>query len=161
MYCCKALKLRAKSQKQKSDTMLEYILSPPILANNVDIIGIILGGIFLVLFGSFVNKQLVFPLGEWLKDKTYRSMKEVKALKIPRTFTKYFSQLMATALFITYCWLGGAVLSEYVFIPILQKLKPFILVVVVILICAINYIINNKKLRHELMNIQKVKVYSK
>ena len=131
------------------------ILAPSFLVNRIDLIALILGAVILVVFTDFINSYVVFPIADKVKYKARHKIREIGESRIVYNLSKYASEGLATIIFLLYCYLGASVLAEYVFAPIMFKMKNFILIVVIVLFFLISYFINNKEFRDMFMSFKK------
>lgn len=128
---------------------MKEILAPEFLVNRIHTIAVMLGAVCLVVFSDFVLRTMVFPLADFVKGRTHQTIKKVKVPLIP----KYLSEGLATAIFIIYCYIGSGFLSEYIFEPILLKLKDYILLICLGLFLVVSYLINTKNVRRRFMKV--------
>jgi hypothetical protein len=126
--------------------------------DNVTIIAFVISVMILVLFDEFVMSRMVFPLTDYIKylisksvDLLYKE-KEIKA-KWAHFVKRYIAEIIATALFIVYCYVGYAILGEYVIAPILTRWQAILLPVVILLFVLANYMINSPKMRRRLFGM--------
>jgi len=119
-------------------------LGPEWLTNQIGIISLLLGAVFLVVFSKAVLNAAVFPLTDFVKKKTGQ---KARKMGTSQTFSKILSEGFATIVFLVYCYLGSWVLAEYVFGPILGRLRAYLLIVVIILFLVIGYVINSSYFR--------------
>jgi len=128
-----------------------YAITGPLwLQEQIALISIILSGAFLVYFGSFVHGKIILPIGDWIKDKSHKKIKEV-GKKDTTKIANITSATISTIFFLIYVYFGGFILAEYIFEPILLRLKNFILIISIILFITVSYAINNIKLRKKIM----------
>ncbi len=139
-------------------SILTAVLSPDFLINNIPLIAFIVSVMILVLFDEFVMSRIIFPITDYIKyilakfiDFFYQK-KEIKA-KWAHFIKRYFSEIVATMLFIAYCYIGYAILGEYVIAPILTRWQAIILPVIILLFVLANYMINSPKMRRRLFGI--------
>ena len=129
------------------------ILSPTFLANNIDVIALILGATLIVIFSDTVNKHLVFPIADRVKHKAKGSLTNMSgSSQRAKRFSGYGSDALAAGIFVAYCYLGAFVVAEYLFEPILVRMRGFILLVVLFLFLIVSIVINDKHIRKRLMN---------
>lgn len=133
--------------------IISVILAPQFLIDKINIIALILGAILLVLLSDYFNRNLVFPISDSVKKKTYENIKKTRIHKKSPWITKHFSESMATIAFIAYCYLGAFIVAEYIFAPILFRVQDYILIVTIFLFFSVSYLINNKAARNRLMKI--------
>lgn len=131
--------------------IINSILAPNFLVNKISLIALILGATILVIFSDFVNKNIVFPLAGYLKQRTASGIKKTKTHKKIPWFSKLASESAATILFLLYCYLGSSFLAEYLFAPILFMMRNIILLVVIVLFFLISYTINSKFVKRNLI----------
>lgn len=135
---------------------MEYVyavLGPQFLVSRIDLIALILGATLLVILSDFFNGNVIFPIAGYVKRTTHGHISKTKAHEKAPWFTKYFSEGVATFIFIVYCYLGASVLAEYVFSPIMFKLRNYILLIVIGLFFGISYLINNVEIRGRLLKV--------
>lgn len=126
-------------------------LAPTLLVNNIGLFSLILGVIVLVIFSDTVNRKIVFPFADGIREAVQANFRSLRRSGWRMVTLKYLSEGLATAIFILYCYLGSRILAEYIFEPIMLRLKAYILIVVILLFLIINYIINDVNLRSRLM----------
>lgn len=124
-------------------SVITNILAPAFLTSRIEMIAILLGSVLLVIFSNFVNHRIIFPIADFVRDETHSRVYG----KINQTFSKYLSESLATIIFLVYCYVGGSLLAEYIFAPILVKAKNFILIIAIILFLLISYSINDLQTR--------------
>ena len=113
--------------------MLETILAPPFLVTHIPIISAIIGGMVLFFFGQFVDKKLIFPAAKWIDYKTYDVIRAKISRTIKAKHCAHVSESIATVFLIVYCYLNVFILSEYIFTPILTRLKSILLLICIAL----------------------------
>jgi len=133
--------------------IVSSILGPQFLINKIDVIALILGAVLLVILSDYFNKNLVFPISDSVKKKTYENIKKTRVHKKNPLISKYLSEGIATIVFIMYCYLGAFIVAEYIFSPILLRLQNYILIAIIFLFFSVSYLINNKAARNRLMKI--------
>jgi len=122
--------------------ILNYILSPPFLANRIYLIAVIISAIILVMFSNFINKNIVLPVADYFRKKT------AQKLSVRRGWIKrYISEAVAAILFIIYCFFGSYFITTYIIAPILTKFRGIILIIIIILFLLISYSINDPMTR--------------
>jgi len=135
---------------------LTPILSPKFLVDNVGVISLILAGFVLVVFDNFITRY-AFKLADSIKEKTAQNIKEFgqksNSKRIETLGAKYFSEALATAIILLYCYFGTTVLAEYFFAPILLKMRNVLLLVVIGLFIVISFMVNNRKVRTTLKEL--------
>ena len=119
--------------------MIETILSPQWLVVRIPIIASILGGMFLFFLGTLVDKRMIFPAAKWLDLRTYDLLREKVNRKIKARHGAHISESIATVFLIAYCYFSVTILSDYIFEPILQRSKSFILPIGVGLFALISW----------------------
>ena len=128
-----------------------YAITGPLwLQGQISLISILLSGAFLVYFGSFVHGKMILPFGDWIRHNSHKKIHELGS-RDTSTLAAITSITLATAFFLLYVYFGGHVLSEYIFTPILLRLRKYILIISIILFGIISYVINNKRLRRKFM----------
>jgi len=120
------------------------ILAPTFLVNNIETIAIIIGAVLLVVFSSFVNKKIIFPIADVVREETH---KNVHKLTEHKTFSDLLSDWLATIIFLLYCYLGASLLARYIFTPILIEAQSVILLIVIVLFLMLSFALHNKKFR--------------
>jgi len=133
-------------------SVISSILSPAFLAHRIELIALLIGAAVLVLFEEKVLKHLVFPVADLIKETTHSKLINYRPSEGFRVFAKYFSEALATIIFLVYCYVGASLLAEYFFEPLLMKMKPFILIPVVLLFLILSYAINNLNMRRTFFN---------
>ena len=131
--------------------LLMTLLAPQWLVQEIGTISLILAAVILVMFSDFINRNIVFPIADGLKEKTKRGIRKGKKPLVGPKAAQSISEAMATFIFIFYCFLGSPLLAEYVLTPIFQKMRSFILIVVIVLFFAISFVINNIKVRRKFL----------
>lgn len=126
------------------------LLGPQWLVNQIGTISLILGAAILVLFSNFVNKRIVFPLGDLTKAKTQAGLKKGQ-YKGQGFLSKYIPDFLAALIFLVYVWLGAKVLADFIFVPILTRLSNVLLIVVIVIFLLFSWIINNATVRNRVM----------
>jgi hypothetical protein len=129
------------------------ILGPRFLIERINEIALILGAVLLVILSDFFNGNIIFPIADSVRIKTHKKMSKTKTHEKVPWLSKYLSEGLATLVFISYCYLGASVVAEYIFAPIMFKLKNFILPIVIILFVLISVLINDKVARKKLMKV--------
>jgi hypothetical protein len=136
-------------------SLLTAILSPAFLVNRIGTLSFIIAAAMLIIFSDRVMTYIVFPVSDWIRDKTSLKLVDFKNTHRMRLFAKYFSESLACLLFLIYCWMGTDLLSEYIISPILFKWKGFILITILVCFFLISYAINNEKMRKALFECWK------
>jgi len=135
---------------------MEYIyaiLGPQFLVTRIDLIALILGATLLVILSDFFNGNVIFPIADYIRITTHGRIEKTKTHEKAPWMTKILSDSLAAFVFIIYCYLGASVLAEYVFAPIMYKLRNIILLIVIGLFFAISYLINNRNIRGRLLKV--------
>lgn len=107
--------------------MIETILAPPWLVVRIPIVASILGGMLLFFLGSLVDKRFIFPFAKWLDLRTYDFLRKKVNRKLRAKHCAHISESIATVFLIVYCYLNVTLLADYIFEPILQHARAFIL----------------------------------
>lgn len=139
-------------------SVISSILAPQFLVNNIELIAFILSVMILVLFDDFVTGKIIFPVADFIKYKFAANLTKVYEKKGVKSFwaklaRKYGSEAFATILVIVYCYIGYAILGEYVIAPILQRWQSIISFVVLALFLAANYLVNNPRMRRRFFGV--------
>jgi len=124
------------------------ILGPSWLIGKINLIALILSGAFLVYFGSFVHGRIILPIGDWVRGTTHAKVSEIEKVS---WMSNIIATSFATIFFLLYVYFGGFILAEYVFAPIMYRLRSVILIVVIGLFFLISYAINDLNLREKFM----------
>lgn len=119
------------------------ILSPPWLVAKIPLISLLMGGSLLVYFGTFVHHNILFPIADFVRSKTHARINAATKWDTSKV-AKMFSETFSTIIFLLYVYFGAFVLAEYVFTPILYRLRSIILIVVIILFILLSLAINTK-----------------
>lgn len=130
------------------DVMLKIIdmFTPSFLLNNIDLVGQIMAVMILVMFDELVTGRIILPAVDNLRDFIFKKGKEELQVKY-EWVPKYFARFLATLLFIFYFFMGYWILSEYVIVPILLRLKSILLIIVMIFFVLVSRALNNKRIR--------------
>lgn len=127
------------------------ILGPQWVVQYINVFALIMGAVVLVLFSDDVNRRIVFPLANQVKKRTQNKVRNIGKSASWEITAKYASECLATLIFVLYCYLGSYVLAEYIFIPVLQRLKEFLIPVLILLFLLISFVINTDKMRKKFM----------
>ena len=127
--------------------ILTNILSPKFLLSNIVIIGQIISVMILVIFDEPITGRLIFPYVDKLRDSILEKSKEKIKKKIYRKLIESTAKILTAVLFIVYFFAGYWILSEYVIIPILQRLKKILLIIVLCFLALMTWLLNNRKVR--------------
>jgi hypothetical protein len=130
---------------------LSFLLAPKFLTDNIDVLALLISGFLLVVFDSFVTKEIALTMTDRVKETAHSKIKSYTYKTKYSGLSKYFSEWIATSLFLLYVFFGTTVLAEYVFAPILFKFKEVIVLVCIALFLVANYVMNDKELRKEIM----------
>ncbi len=122
------------------------ILAPDFLVRHIPEISLLLGIVVLVLFIDKIHNKIIFPLTEWAKRETSTRIKN-RNIRHKHTIAKHASEGAAAVIFLAYCYFGEILLADFIFEPILDKLRSIILIVVIVVFFVLSYIINNVKIR--------------
>ena len=138
--------------------VIDAILSPQFLVNNIELIAFVTSVMILVLFDDFVTGKIIFPIADFIKYKFASNITKVYEKKGIKSFwamlaRKYGSETFATVLIIIYCYIGYEILGTYVIAPLLERWKSAILLVVVALFLTANYLVNNPRMRKRFFGI--------
>jgi len=137
------------------------ILSPSFLVNNINTIGQVISVMILVIFDDFISGRVILPGVDRLKDLVFQKAKEkIQKKQETKRFTKkieillakYSAEFLATSLFILYFFAGYFFLSEYIIVPILQRLQHIVLITTIASFLAISWVFNNKSLRKKFLD---------
>ena len=137
------------------NVIASMILAPSFLASRIGIISYIFAAAILVIFSDIVMRSIIFPFADWVKEKIGSKILNFHSSKKVKFFAKYFSEALATAIFLFYCWMGSNLLSEYILAPIIFRLKSILLIVVLIMFFLVSYSINRTWLRRQLFDCMK------
>ncbi len=129
------------------EQIIYSILGPAWLKSQIALIALLLSGCFLAYFGGFVHGKIIFPIADTLRQKTEGKLNQTKAA----AFSRFIARSLAAIIFILYVWLGVFLVAEYFFEPILNRLRNFILIWVILLFLLVSYAINNTSLRRQIM----------
>ena len=122
------------------------ILNPSFLLGYLNLIGQIISVMILVLFDDFFTSKITFRSVDWLKSITLEKAKE-RFQKKYRVLIKFSFEFLATALFIAYFFIGYWLLSEYIIVPILQRMQAILLIIILGFFLTMSWMLNNKKAR--------------
>lgn len=129
------------------------ILGPAFLVNSINLTALIIAVVILVYFGSFVHHKIVLPIADLARKKSQHKIGEIRQVKKRAWIMKYLPESLATIVFILYCYFGAIILAEYIFAPILYRLRGIIVIAVIALFFVISYGINNIRLRKKFMGM--------
>lgn len=132
-------------------SILSPLLSPQFLVQNIPEISIMIGAVLLILFSDFVDKGIVLPLSDSIRRRTKKTFR-VKT-RIGQVLRNWFAVAASAGVFLVYIYFVEFVLAEYVFEPILYKLRPYILIVVVVLFSILAYVLGTPRIRRKFMNV--------
>ena len=119
------------------------LLGPAFLIRQIPTFSMIMGAVVLVIFSDTINRYIVFPVADLLKHRTHTKVRNF----LNRKLSLFASESVATIIFIIYCWLGGVVLAEFVFAPILNRSKDVLILVLLGAFLLISYVINSERKR--------------
>lgn len=122
-------------------------LSPEILVKHISLIGQIISVMILVIFDDFFTQNITFKGVDRLKEIIFTKSKEKITRKYQRKIIKYFFEFLATIIFLAYFFAGYWILSEYIVIPILERQKNIILILILIFFFTMSWMLNNRKVR--------------
>ena len=125
-------------------------LGPLWLVSQIDLISLLLAGAFLVYFGSVVHGKIIIPFADWVRDITRDRVNRIQQVSKASNF---IANSISTIFFLLYVYFGAFILAEYIFEPILFRLKEVIIIITIILFLVISYAINNIKLRKQFMSL--------
>ena len=131
------------------------VLSPAFLINNIDVISLIIAGFLLIIFDNIVTRN-AFKLADQIKhgtEQNIRSLGQRGGVQRVDYIAKFTSEFIAAAIILLYAYFGTTVLAEYVFSPILFKLKEYLLIWIIIIFLFISWVVNNKHMRRTLMEV--------
>jgi len=139
------------------------ILSPAFLTSNIELISLVLAVMVLTIFDDFVMTKIVFPVTDFIREKTAKILGEKVVIplaekikeKIKKSIgrrssfkiSRFIAEILTTILFILYFYAGYILLAEYIFEPILTRLKDIILILVLVIFILISLVLNRKELR--------------
>lgn len=128
--------------------ILSAIFGPAFLVNNIPLIAILIGGVLLALFSRYVNEKIVFPVADFLREKTNNKLKK----KVGRSkFVRYFGESIATFIFILYCYFSTGFLADNFFTPLLTAFKDWIVIVLLVVFFFISLATNDRNFREKFM----------
>ena len=136
-------------------TIALIILAPSFLVSRISVIAYIFAAAILVIFSDIVMRSIVFPFADWVREKTGSKILDFHSSKKVKFFAKHFSEAIATAIFLFYCWMGSGLLSMYILEPIIFRMKSILLIVVLIMFFLVSYSINRTWLRRQLFDCMK------
>lgn len=132
---------------------LSFILSPKFLVDNIGMISLVLAGFVLIMFDNFIT-DYAFRIADLIREGTAKSIKkfgqESNSKKIETLGAKYFSEALSTAIILLYCYFGTTVLADYIFAPILYRMRNILLLVLIGLFFFISYTVNTKTIRERI-----------
>lgn len=126
--------------------MIDFLLSPGWLVNQIPAISVLISAILLIMFSDVVNRKIVFPLADFVKNKTVRSVKK-------QIIAKYLSEFLATLVFVLYVLFGSVFVSRFIVQPILQNAKSILVLIIILLYIGLSYIINRRKWRSQFFKV--------
>jgi len=125
-------------------------LGPTWLVVQIDLISLLLSGAFLVYFGSVVHGKIIIPFADWIRNITRDRVNRIRRVSKASNF---IASSIATVFFLLYVYFGAFILAEFIFEPILFRLRGVILIVTIILFLVVSYAINNIRLRKQFMSL--------
>ena len=76
-----------------------YIITGPTwLKAKISLIALLFAGCFLAYFGGFVHGKVIFPISDWIRQRTHEKISETRAFR----FSKVISYTVSTIIFILY-----------------------------------------------------------
>jgi len=135
--------------------IINQILAPAFLTSRIGMIALLLGSVVLVIFSDIVLRNIIFPVADFVKEATHAKLLGYRSSERFRIFARIFSESLATAIFLVYCYIGTSILASYFFEPLLIKMQSFILLPVMILFILISYSINNFSMRRNFFDCVK------
>jgi len=134
---------------------LSTFLAPQFLINNISTIALVLAAALLVIFSDLVTKRIMLNFSDGIKSRTHEKIKafgkQRNSKKIEKYVSKYISEILATSIFLLYCFFGAIILAEFVFTPIMLRLQNVITLQVIFLFFLISWTINTRRVRRKLM----------
>jgi len=128
-------------------SILQSLLSPKFLLNNIILIGQIISVMILVIFDDEITGKLIFPYVDKLRDFLLVKSREKIKKKIYRKIVEISAKVLAAILFILYFFAGYWILSEYIVVPVLQRLQKILLLIVIGFLALMTWLLNNRKIR--------------
>lgn len=129
-------------------SIISSILGPQFLVNQIPLISTILGGVLLALFSRYINEGIVFPIGDYLRDRTgsrvHQAFKKKKA-------SKYIGESVDTIIFLLFCYFATSVVAQYVFTPLLNGARNFLVAILLVVFFLISVAVNNNSFRDKFM----------
>jgi hypothetical protein len=126
------------------------LLAPTWLVNQIWIISYILSAVVLVIFSDAINKYVVFPVADFVRDNTHKKIFKSKH-NYKKKLSKIISESLATVIFIIYCYIGSTFLAKHLFHPVLRSFRNVLVLVLIIIFMGISFVINNKTIRNKFM----------
>lgn len=134
-------------------SILSAILAPSFLVNNIYFISLVLGVMILVILEEKTNHHIVFPLTDFIRNKTAEKIGETKSgRKMPRIRT-WIAEWIATLIFILYFYFGAVIITNYIIAPILYKLRAYLLIVVIVIFLVTNHFIHSHRWRKKFFGV--------
>jgi len=128
--------------------IIATILGPRFLVSQIPLIAVILGGVLLALFSRYINEGLVFPIADFLRDRT--GSKLHKAFRKKKA-NRYVSEAIGTIIFLLFCYFATSVVAQYVFIPLLTGAREFLILILLAIFFLISMAVNNDRFREKFM----------
>lgn len=137
---------------------IENILAPQFLVQNIELVSFVVSVMILVIFDEFVIGKILFPVADFIKFRLARLLGVVYERRgirsgVAKGFQRYSTEAVATIAVIVYCYLGYAVVSEFLVEPLLIRWRSVILLVVIILFFIFNYLINQTRWRRQFFGV--------
>ena len=127
------------------------IIAPQFLISHIELIAFVMAVMLLVIFDEFVSMKIIFPFADFIKKSLFSKASSIKQARKHKKPVKYFTEFLATAIFIFYCYMGYFILGRYFIAPILYRLQNIILIIVVAIFLLVSYVFNNRRLRKKFL----------
>jgi hypothetical protein len=121
-------------------------LSPSILANNLFTLSLLFSAVTMVLWSTFFDKKIVFPISDFVK-KNLRSMFKNRTVLIGK-MCDLAGKVSATTIFLSYCFFGTTLFATYIVHPVLGRVQDYILVVVILSFLFVHNVVNHNRRRY-------------
>jgi hypothetical protein len=128
--------------------IINAILAPAWLVSRIGIISIIIAGVLLIYFEPFVSKKIILPLTDLIRHKTSHHVSRIGRVS---RFSDFIGNSAAAIFFILYVYFGVYILAEFMFSPILYKLRGYITLIAIGIFLLISYAVNNIEIRKRFM----------
>ncbi|MFT7616292.1 MAG: hypothetical protein ACI8Y7_001123 [Candidatus Woesearchaeota archaeon] len=119
------------------------LLGPAWLTSQLGAIALLTSVTILVIFSTFVNKHIIFPLTDYVKHSSRRAA----AKKTKTSASHWIAKSLAALVFLIYCYFGSTVLAKYIIGPILGASRNFLVIVIIALFILLAHLLDNKRLR--------------